>query len=171
MGKYESPEYKIIEKEDEFEVREYVDFYTVEYDNIDDPEIAGGFRTLFKYISSDNVEKEKINMTVPVIEEVTHEKKKMAFVVPGKFADNIPVPKNKNLKVKKFTTGLFGAIRYSGSSNEFKEEKMKKKLYEWIESRGYEKNSSCMLAFYNPPFVPPMFRRNEILVRIVKKVE
>lgn len=169
MSKYETPEFNILLKEDEFEIREYVDFYTVEYDNIDDPDIEGGFRTLFKYISSDNVENEKISMTVPVIEEVSREKKKMAFVVPGKFVDNIPLPKNKNLKIRKFSKGVFGAIRYSGFSNEIKEGKMKKRLYKWIESKGYEKSSTCMLAFYNAPFIPPMFRRNEILVRIVIK--
>jgi hypothetical protein len=169
MSKYETPDYDIIAKEDEFEIREYIDFYTVEYDNDNDPEITAGFRTLFKYISSENKENEKMNMTVPVIEEVTSAKKKMAFVVPGKFGDKIPAPKNNNLKVKKFNKGLFGAIRYSGFSNSSKEEAMKKKLYEWIEDKGYRKNSRCMLAFYNAPFVPPMFRRNEILVRIIKK--
>lgn len=166
MSKYETPDYNIIVKENEFEIREYVDFFIVEYENTDDPEIQNGFRSLFKYISSDNKDNEKISMTVPVIQEVTKVNKKMAFVVPSKYGEHTPEPNNPNIEVKKFDNGLFGVIRYSGFSNESKEEKMKKKLEKWILEKGYREKSNYMLAFYNPPFVPPMFRKNEIWVRV-----
>ncbi|WP_034551945.1 SOUL family heme-binding protein [Carnobacterium funditum] len=168
MSKYETPDYDIVMKEEEYEIRKYVDFFTVEYENSNDPEIRNGFGSLFKYISSDNKENEKISMTVPVIQEETQEKKKMAFVVPGKYRDQIPEPNNPNLKVKKFDEGLFGSIQYSGFSNQPKELKMKKKLEKWILEKGYQKQSNYMLASYNAPLVPPMFRRNEIWVRIIK---
>ncbi|MDY0143087.1 MAG: heme-binding protein [Bacteroidales bacterium] len=168
MSKSETLDYDVLIKEDEFEIRKYLDFFIVEYENENDPDIMNGFGSLFKYISSDNKENEKISMTTPVIQEVTKEKKKMAFVVPGKFGENIPEPNNKNLKVKKFDEGLFGAIQYSGFSNKSKELKMKKKLEDWILEKGYISQSNYMLAFYNAPFVPPMLRRNEIWVRIIK---
>lgn len=168
MSKYETLDYDVILKDGDFEIREYFDFHIVEYDNENDPNIESGFGTLFKYISSDNRENEKISMTIPVIEELDGEKKKMAFVVPGKFGDRIPEPNNSNLNIKKFNRGLFATVLYSGFSNKSKEAKMKKRLYEWLQVKGYEIQSNYMLAFYNPPIVPPMFRRNEILVRIVK---
>lgn len=167
MSKYETPDYEVLIKEGVYEIRRYVDFFVVEYENENDPEIESGFGTLFKYISSDNRESKKISMTVPVIEEVTKKIKKMAFVVPGKFGEHIPVPNNSYLKVKKFDEGLFGAIQYSGFSNKSKELKMKKKLDIWIQKKGYKRQSNYMLAFYNAPFTPPMFRRNEIWVRII----
>lgn len=168
MSKYESPDYTVVLKDDPFEVRKYIDFFMVEYDNDQDPEIARGFGSLFSYISSDNKANEKISMTVPVIEEVTQGKKKMAFVVPGKFGDQIPEPNNPNLSAKKFNEGLFCVIKYSGFSNTNKEAKMQKKLKEWIEINGYKAISNVMLAFYNAPFTPPMFRRNEVWVRVEK---
>ena len=168
MSKYETLDYEVLLKEDEYEIRKYVDFFIVEYENIDDPESMSGFGSLFKDISNDNKENEKSSMTSPVITEVTEEKKKMAFVVPAKFGEHIPEPNNPNLKVKKFTEGLFGVIRYSGFSNESKELKMNKKLETWILENGYKIQSNYMLAFYNPPFVLPMFRRNEIWVRVIK---
>jgi len=168
MGKYETPKYDILLKENEFEIREYVDFFVVEYENSKDPEIQEGFRTLFKYISNDNVDKEKISMTVPVIQQEFRENKKMAFVVPKKFGTEIPKPNNPNVEVKKFDKGLFAVIRYSGFSNESKETRMKEKLEKWILEKNYIIESNFMLAFYNPPFVPPMFRKNEIWVRVVK---
>ncbi len=166
MGRYETPEYKVLVKEDEFEIREYTDFYIVEYDNDNDPGIQKGFGTLFNYISSDNKENQKISMTIPVIEEIVQDKKKMAFVVPGKFKEKIPEPNNRNLSVRKFNEGMFAAIRYSGFSNQSKEDSMKKKLSEWLAAKGYGEVSNYMLAFYNAPFTLPMMRRNEILVRV-----
>lgn len=168
MSKYETPNYDVLVKEKEFEIRKYADFFIVEYENKNDPEIKNGFGSLFKYISNDNKENEKISMTIPVIQEETEEKKKMAFVVPEKFSNQIPEPNNPNLKVKNFDEGLFGSIQYSGFSNKSKELKMKKRLDEWLLEKGYQKQSNYMLAFYNAPFVPPMLRRNEILVRISK---
>ncbi|MFO8069561.1 MAG: heme-binding protein [Alkalibacterium sp.] len=168
MSKYETPDYDVLMKEEDCEIRKYVDFYIVEYENLNNQESNSAFGTLFKYISSDNKANEKISMTVPVIQEVTKEKKKMAFVVPEKYREQIPEPNNPNLKVKKFDEGLFGAIQYSGFSNKSKELKMKNKLEEWIQEKGYQEQSNYMLASYNAPLTPPMFRRNEIWVRIIE---
>lgn len=169
MGKYETPDYSVETIEDGFEIREYSDFYIVEYDNDNDPNISRGFGTLFSYISDNNKQKQKISMTVPVIEELSLNKKKMAFVVSGKLKDNIPEPNDNNLAIKKFSEGKFAVIRYSGLSNETKESKMMIKLDEWLKGKGYVKQSNFMLAFYNAPFTPPMFRRNEIMVRVEKQ--
>lgn len=54
MSKYETPKCDILIKDNEFEIREYVDFFVVEYKNSNDPEIQDGFRSLFKYISNNN---------------------------------------------------------------------------------------------------------------------
>ena len=166
MEKYESPQYDVTLKEDAYEIRTYSEFYVVEYDNANDPQIDRGFGTLFNYISNDNANNTKIAMTVPVIEEVSHQKKKMAFVVPGKFGDHIPKPNNDHLTVKKFEGGLFAVIAYSGFSNETKETKMRERLQTWLIEKGYKSYGNYMLAFYTPPFVPPMFRKNEIMIRI-----
>lgn len=169
MGKYETPEYKVVEKDDVFELREYKDFFIVEYDNDHDPNISRGFGSLFSYISSDNKANEKIAMTIPVIEEMTADKMKMAFVVPSKFGDQIPEPNSPNLSIQKFEHGLFAVIRYGGLSNKRKEIAFQRKLALWIEEGHYRADSNYMLAFYNAPFVPPFLRRNEIMVRVSKK--
>ena len=70
MSIYERPEYKVILSEPPFEIRLYESFWIVEYSNETDPDILNGFGTLFRYISSENQNRQKINMTVPVIEEV-----------------------------------------------------------------------------------------------------
>lgn len=168
MSKYETLDYEVRIKDKDYEIREYRDFYIVEYDNIEDLSSDKGFGTLFKYISSDNKDDQKISMTTPVIREVKEVHKKIAFVVPGEFGDRIPQPNNPNLNIEKFHKGLFAVIRYSGLSNESKEKKKKEKLEAWIRKNEYTKRSNYMLAFYNPPFTLPMFRRNEIWIRVSK---
>lgn len=101
MSKYETLDYEVILKEEECEIRKYMNFFIIEYENENDPEINNAFGSLFKYISDDNKENQKISMTTPVIQEVNKEKKKMAFVVPKKFKEKAPEPNNPNLKVKK----------------------------------------------------------------------
>lgn len=168
MTKYESPQYEVLLTEDEFEIRKYNDFFIVEYQNANDPAIKSGFGSLFKYISNDNQENEKISMTVPVIQKKTDQQKTMAFIVPSKFGRQIPQPNNPNLYVKKFEEGIFGTIRYSGLSKEGKQSKMKNKLEEWLLSKGYEVASDFIKASYDDPLTLPMLRRNEIWVRINK---
>ena len=40
MAKYERPEYTVLLSEEPFELREYRDFYIVEYDNANDPDVS-----------------------------------------------------------------------------------------------------------------------------------
>ena len=168
MSKYERPEYKVILSEPPFEIRLYEAFWIVEYSNEEDPDILSGFGTLFRYISSENKNRQKISMTVPVIEEMLEGHMKMAFVVPKEHWNDIPQPESKWLSLKKIESGLYGTIRYSGRSDVSKENAMKKELEEWLLRSGYAVIDNYMLAFYNPPLTPPMLRRNEILVRIKK---
>lgn len=168
MGFYETPDYTVTYRQGEFEIREYSDFYIVEYQNESDKYSNNGFGTLFNYISQDNQENQKIKMTVPVFEEIMTEGQSMAFVVPSAYWDSIPRPNNPSLRIKKFEKGTFAVVRYSGTSGEMKERKMIGSLESWIANNGYQKESNFILALYNPPFIPPIFRRNEILVRVSK---
>jgi hypothetical protein len=171
LSHYESPDYELIKKEDPFELRKYQSFYLVEYSNDTDPDIDKGFNTLFSYISSNNNENRKISMTVPVIEDVKHDKKKMAFVVPKEFGKNIPKPNNKHLSVIEFEEGFYAVILYSGRSNESLEQQKSKLLHQWIDKNHWDIQSNDKLAFYNAPFTPGIFRKNEIMIKVSIKSE
>lgn len=166
MGLYETPEYEVVMKEEPFEIRRYADFLMVEYENEEDPFSSNGFGTLFRYISNDNEEKQKISMTIPVIEEMVDDGRKMAFVVPKKHWEHTPKPNDPHLTIKSFDSGTFAVIRYSGLSNRQKEKDYLERLVEWVDQKGYRRVSNAMLAFYNSPFALPMVRRNEIMVKV-----
>lgn len=50
MGSYETPDYKVLEKEDAFELRKYPAFSVVKYVAANDPYADAAFQTLFSYI-------------------------------------------------------------------------------------------------------------------------
>jgi hypothetical protein len=168
MSNYESPDYKVLKSDKNFELRKYDLFYMVEYDNELDPEIVQGFNTLFSYIGSDNEENKKISMTIPVIEEVSDGKMKMAFVLPKKFGCNAPLPKSEHLRIKTFTEGFYAVISYGGRSTTRLEQVNSIQLHEWVKLNHWTIVSKDMLAFYNAPFIPGIFRKNEIMVKVDK---
>jgi hypothetical protein len=100
----EQPDYKVIKKDNEFEIRQYANFLTatVETEGERDEAISKGFRILFKYISGENKNKESISMTVLVMQKSSGDKKwNISFVVPKKFdSKNAPQPDNQNVKLK-----------------------------------------------------------------------
>jgi hypothetical protein len=67
----EQPDYTVIKKDNEFEIRQYTNFLTatVETEGEREDAIGKGFRILFKYISGENKNKESISMTVPVMQK------------------------------------------------------------------------------------------------------
>lgn len=171
MSKYDSPDYEVILDDGVYEIRNYSDFLMVEYEDYNDPDIQNGFNTLFSYISGENRESEKIQMTVPVIEEIKENSKKIAFVVPHKLWDSVPQPVSADLSVRKFEGGKIAAIQYSGLPSESKIANEIKLLSTWLESHGYKIKLPFFLAYYNGPFTLPMLRRNEVLVRVVSGQE
>ena len=67
---YESAEYKVIESDGNFEVREYPDLMLVATTTkIDAQGRDGSFMKLFRYISGANESEQKISMTTPVFME------------------------------------------------------------------------------------------------------
>ena len=166
MSKSETPDYEVLLKEDSFEIRKYNTFSIVEYEDENDPKMKSGFGSLFKYISDDNKEKEKISMTAPVIQQEDKGIQKMAFISPKEFEGKVPEPNNPKIKVKEFEEGIFAVVQYSGLSTDKKEKKLKKELEAWVLEKEFIKESDFMLAFYNAPFVLPMLRRNEIWLRV-----
>ncbi len=167
MGIYESPEYKVVKEFGDVEIRKYSSYSIVTYENPDDRNSNQGFSNLFSYISKDNEKKEKISMTVPVIDEKKPGIKTMSFVVPSKFnQDEIPLPKSDFLSVKTIEEGYFAVIRFRGNPTENKILENEEKLKEFVEKKGYKELSNYYNAFFDPPFQLPFLKKSEIMVRI-----
>jgi hypothetical protein len=101
----ESPRYRVVQKDNKFEIREYDDYILaeVEIDGNFSSALQKGFRILAGYIFGDNTSKTHISMTVPVTQQAAGSEKiemtapvtsspieegkkyKIAFTMPSKY--------------------------------------------------------------------------------------
>ena len=77
---YEEPEYKILQSNDAYEIRQYKDRLAVQ--TIQGHGSKSAFRQLFSYISGSNEASSKISMTVPVTQTDENGIAQMQFYLP-----------------------------------------------------------------------------------------
>ena len=166
---YDTPNYKIIEKEDQFEIRLY-EAYIMAKVALEEKMSDRGFQRIFSYISGNNSKKESIAMTVPVFNQEVGTKYSTAFVMPSKYKDTtLPSPDDPEIKIEKVASKKMAAYRFKGTVSQEIVLKNKNILGQWLEKKGYTILSEAWLARYNSPFSLPILRRNEILFEVAKK--
>lgn len=172
---YESAEYKVIESDGRFEVREYPDLMLVATTTkIDAQGRDGSFMKLFRYISGANESEQKISMTTPVFMEndKADSEVQMGFVMPQEVVvEGVPAPTGPDVNVRKRAGGRFAVLRFSGRLDAQLAKESEAKLRAWMETKGLVADDSpeCSgveSASYDPPFTPGPLRRNEILIRL-----
>jgi DNA gyrase inhibitor GyrI len=183
----ESPIYQAINKDNKFEIREYEEYIVaeVEIDGDFSSALRKGFRILANYIFGGNTSKAHINMTVPVTQRATggekiemtapvmsspvQEGKKyiVAFTMPSKYTlENLPEPVDKTVSFRKVVRHKVATLRFSGNLNSKLASQKAEELETWLNENKYSKKSSFVFAQYNPPWIPGIFRRNEVLVNV-----
>jgi hypothetical protein len=180
----EDAKYKVVEKDDRFEIRDYAPHILAETIVEGDLEEAGNkaFNRLFRYISGDNRSRTKVTMTAPVSQQPMGEKIKMtapveqrrvqekwavSFMMPASYTLKIlPEPEDPNIILRQVPARRMAAVRYSGFWSEKRYLRYKLELESWIQERGLTVVGDPIWARYNPPFTLWFLRRNEILIPI-----
>lgn len=182
----EEAEYTVVEKEGDFELRQYEPFIVAETIVEGDFSDVGnvGFRRLYEYISGNNQKKESISMTAPVTQEarsdkismtapVTQEKVgrkwRITFMMPSQYTmETLPEPLDPNVKLQKESERMVAALRYSGTWSQRRYKEKEARLFEWIQKRGFKAMGEPIFARYNSPFMPWFLRRNEVLIAVAQ---
>lgn len=163
MPRNQTVSYEVLKKDGDFEIRSYESFFTVTTSESNIAETMG-FNKLFSYISGDNANKEKIPMTVPVINDLNEKHKTTEFVMPRQFAKSgPPSPQDSGVTIRQYEKHLIAAITFSGNVDSVKITKYKNQLIDWLAKSQWKPTGDFLLARYNSPFSLPVFRRNEIL--------
>ena len=169
---YESAEYKVVESDGKFEVREYPDLMLVATTTkLDAQGRDGSFMKLFRYISGANESDKKISMTTPVFMENDKEVQ-MGFLMPKDIAvGGVPAPTGEGVDVRKRVGGRFAVLRFSGQLTTKSAKESEAKLRTWMATKGLVaddsvESSGVETAGYDPPFTPGPLRRNEVLIRL-----
>jgi hypothetical protein len=183
MAIEEAP-YKVLQKDNKFEIRDYAPHILAETVVEGDFEEAGNkaFNVLFGYISGDNRSREKLAMTAPVSQEPKGEKIKMtapvgqqrvqeswavSFMMPASYTqETLPEPEDPRVTLRQVPARRIAAVRYSGFWNEKGYLRYKLELESWIREKGLTIVGDPTWARYNAPFTPWFMRRNEILIPV-----
>lgn len=180
----EEAKYKVLEKDEVFELRQYEPRIVAETFVEGDFSKVGNvaFRRLYDYISGNNLKREEIAMTAPVTQETNSEKIAMTgpvgqepakgkwritFVMPTQYSmETLPKPLDSEVTLREEPGRLMAAIRYSGSWSQERYIEREVRLRDWIEAQGLQQIGEPVFARYNSPFMPWFLRRNEVLIPV-----
>jgi hypothetical protein len=183
----DEPEFKLILKEDKFEIREYAPKIIAQVEIFGDFNDASskGFKILADFIFGNNtttdgnskiemtapVEMEpltqKINMTKPVLAQGIDNKWIVSFIMPNEFTlGTLPKPNNKSIKILSLPKEKYAVIVFSGLVRESSYLEKEKFLNEFIKEKKLKSSGKIKIARYNPPWTLPFFRRNELMLKV-----
>ena len=182
----EEAKYKVLEREEDFELRQYEPQIVAETLVEGDFQDVGneGFRRLYDYISGKNRKQQTIPMTAPVSQEASSEKIPMTapvnqeqvggkwritFLMPPQYTlETLPEPLDPRVQLTKVPGLLMAALSYSGTWSRGRYEEKEKRLKELIRQKGLKIVGEPVFARYNPPFMPWFLRRNEVLIPVAR---
>ncbi|MFT4995342.1 MAG: effector-binding domain-containing protein [Paraglaciecola sp.] len=183
----EEAKYTVLREDVGFELREYESHILAETTVDEEFEDAGNeaFGRLFKYISGNNKQQQKVAMTSPVGQEPSSQTIEMtspvgqqqqdgkwvvSFMMPASFTvEMTPEPKDPNVTIREVPARLIAVVRYSGFWSEKSYRRNLAKLQDWIADNRLTPIGEPIWARYDPPFMPWFLRRNEILVPIASQ--
>lgn len=181
----EKPKYRLVRKQKNIEIRHYSAYIKAEVDVSGKNykiAIEGGFSILAGYIFGNNQSRQNVEMTSPVqasqkiamTSPVTvsgGEKFTGAFMMPSKFTlESLPTPNDNRIRFIAMPDHEMAAIRFSGYFNQESINQHIAQLIQWLRDKGMETEGDFIIAGYNPPWVPGIFSRNEVLIKLKKSV-
>jgi hypothetical protein len=167
MALFETIKYKVIKKDKNIELREYDNFILASTKTVKNPNQDSGFNNVFQYISGNNSKNEKISMTTPVVTYEDNSSLVTGFYVPSKYEkSNVPKPVSDKVFLNEFEKSLYAVIRFAGRWNDENFDKHNEILLDYIRSNYLTLKSQRLVLRYQPPFVPSIFRHNEIAYQV-----
>ena len=190
----EEPKFTILNQTEDFELRRYDAQIVAQTWVTGSQMVASnkGFKTLANYIFGNNTaptgESSNISMTAPVMmqpngnDSAKDKSAKIAmtapvnmqqdtgqwrvqFVMPSQYTmQTLPKPNNADITIVELPVQTYGVITFSGLASEKKVAEKTQALQEWMQAQNLIMTGSPELARYNPPWILPFMRRNEIMI-------
>ena len=188
----EEPKYEILESNENIEIRQYKDRIAAEVVTEGEQKRAldEGFVILSGYISGQNIRKRNVGtivapeansedttnaslyrsesfaMTAPVMACASKANKwTIRIFMPSKYSlETLPTPDNERIKLVEIEPEKFAVLRFSGFSSKENFEKKAALLRNYLASRKIYSTAPEVDAYYDPPWILPFLRRNEVMI-------
>lgn len=180
---YELPRYNVVEKDGDFEIREYdpqlVAEITMGGERCD--AAKRGFRVLADFIFGDNSHNASVKMTAPVVQEEVHRLAGRSlmpvnsdedvwivrFMMPSEFTnETLPKPDDPRIHIATLPGHRTVSVTFTGLWTDSNLEGHFVKLQQFITDHNLQTTGKPVYAFYDDPFTWPWSRRNEIIVTL-----
>jgi hypothetical protein len=169
----QSVKYTVVKKLDHVEIRLYPKIVIAKVSNLE----ADNFGLLFRFISGNNMQKEKVKMTTPVVSQEIKmtspvlsdfsNQGYMAFVMPSEFnMETTPLPLDSRVKIEEVPSRIVAVLRFSGSWSEAHFKEKTKELLQELTNAKMVTVGPVFSMLYNPPFTPSFLRRNEVAIEV-----
>lgn len=171
MRLFESIPYEVLKKEKNIEIRKYQNVLLASTETPINKNSDSGFMNVFRYISGDNKASQKISMTTPVVTYENNDRLITGFYVPKKYdKDTVPQPNSNHVFINEMNESIYVVIKFRGSWKKAHLDEKEKDLTAYLETTDYMITSSRYVFRYQPPFVPGIFRHNEIVFKVTKSI-
>ena len=167
MASIETIPYKILEDDGFLQIRQYEPILLA---STKTKPTESGFQAVFQYISGQNQKESKISMTSPVVTYLDNKEKITGFYVPSKYnKENVPRPTGDNVFINELPASTLAVVHFSGQMTKHLYQKYHDILLDYIDSKGYQKIDNPLMMGYDPPYIDPAKKRNEIAYRVKRK--
>lgn len=173
----EQVNFTLLEKIGAVEVRRYPRVVLATVTGMSD---NGSFSLLFDYIQGNNRSRRKVPMTAPVISSAGHSERipmtapvvstsgSFSFVLPSEYTgQNAPEPVDSRVVIQEIPERTVAVIVFRGTARERQLVERTNELLDFLASRSIKAVGRPFLMRYNPPFIPGVFRHNELGVEII----
>ena len=173
----QSVKYEVIRKLENVEIRRYPKMVIAKVSNYE----SDSFGLLFRFITGNNIQKEKLKMTTPVVSQDYSQEIRMtspvlsefssegymAFVMPSELnLETTPAPVDSRVRIEEIPSRTIAVLRFSGSWSEAHFEKETKQLLKELTEAKIKTKGGVFTMLYNPPFTPSFLRRNEVATEV-----
>jgi effector-binding domain-containing protein len=165
----EKPNYRLVEEDGEFEIREYPELVVAEtvVQGGREHGLDQGFARLADYIFARHREGEKVAMTAPVLSSAAPGGGWLTrFVMPAHYTrDSLPEP-DSDIRIATMPARRVAALRFHGGPDSAALAAREAQLTSWVGAKKLRANGPAERAFYNSPRIPGPLRRAEVLIPI-----
>ena len=162
--------HQIIKKVNHIEIRQYDCIRTAQVSVSGDRSSASSraFRILFQYIQGHNLGTQKIAMTTPVSQQKEATGNWLiSFYLPKDISlKDAPEAIDPRVQIKELCDIKVAAIRFNGRASQSLLNQQETILMEYLETHQIPFRKPAIYAFYNAPYIPGIFRRNEVLFEL-----
>jgi SOUL heme-binding protein len=104
-------------------------------------------------------------MTAPVTQQGASNTWTVRFIMPkSSTLETLPTPTDARISLKPLPERRFVVITFSGFAGNETIEQRTSELRRYTVERQLSTTGEPLLAFYNPPWTLPFFRRNEVML-------